>query len=219
MFGFNPPVNKVIATGYNLLYQQTRNTFILKRKWSPPLHKKGGKPSKLRARHFVYDLVEDCNLSKQPDIKVILNQFVDGVGNAGDVLSLRPTKAYTHFLVPGLAIYASPENLAKYQIDENKPKVESNYSSPYVQRTLGCLSRLVLQITMSKTQPWTLEPWHVRTSFRKAGFVVPEHAITMPPVTIKGPDLTLQDKEFLVTVKVSLIIFKAFILLQHLQVD
>lgn len=55
-----------------------QNTFILKRKWQPPLHKKGGKPSKLRARHFVYDLVEDTNLSKQPDIKVILNQFVDG---------------------------------------------------------------------------------------------------------------------------------------------
>lgn len=56
---------------------------------------------------------------------------------------------------------------------------------------------------MSKSEPWILEPWHVRTSFRKAGYVVPEHAITMPPITIKGPDLTLQEKEFFVTVKVS----------------
>ncbi|XP_045776412.1 39S ribosomal protein L9, mitochondrial [Maniola jurtina] len=203
MFSFRLPLNKVIVAGPNLLYQQTRNTFILKRKWPPPLHKKGGKPSKLRARHFVYDLVEDTNVTKQPDVKVILSQFVDGVGNAGDVLTLRPTIAYRDFLMPGLAMYASPENLAKHKVDEKKPKIESEYSSPYVQRTLGCLSRLVLQITMSKTQPWTLEPWHVRVSFRKAGFVVPEHAITMPPVTIKGPDLSLQEKEFAVTVKVN----------------
>ncbi|XP_023935889.2 39S ribosomal protein L9, mitochondrial [Bicyclus anynana] len=203
MLGLRSTLNKLCVAGSSVVCQQTRNTFILKRKWHPPLHKKNGRPSKLRARHFVYDLVEDTNLAKQSDIKIILNQFVDGVGNAGDVLSLRPVNAYKNFLMPGLAIYASPENLAKHKIDENKPKVDSNYSSPYVQRTLGCLSRLVLQITMSKTQPWTLEPWHVRTSFRKAGFVVPEHAITMPPVTIKGPDLTLQDKEFTVTVKVN----------------
>lgn len=68
---------------------------------------------------------------------------------------------------------------------------------------MGCLSRLVLQITMNKLTPWTLEPWHIRTSFRKAGFVVPEHAIEMPPVVIKGPDLSLQEKEFFVTVTVS----------------
>lgn len=67
---------------------------------------------------------------------------------------------------------------------------------------MGCLSRLLLQISMSKTQPWTLEPWHVRTSFRKAGFVVPEDTITMPPVKISGPDLSLQEKEFYVAVKV-----------------
>lgn len=67
---------------------------------------------------------------------------------------------------------------------------------------MGCLSRLVLQITMNKHEPWTLEPWHVSTSFRKAGFVVPEHAIKMPTQQIKGPDLSLQDKEFYVTVKV-----------------
>lgn len=55
-----------------------QNTYILKRKWPPPLHKKGGRPPKLRARHFVYDLVQDTSVTKKPDIKIILNQFVDG---------------------------------------------------------------------------------------------------------------------------------------------
>ncbi|XP_013135739.1 PREDICTED: 39S ribosomal protein L9, mitochondrial [Papilio polytes] len=193
----------IATTSKSLLINQTRNTFILRRRWPPSLHKKHGKPSKLRGRHFVYDLVEDTEVVKKPDMKIILNQFVEGVGESGDVLTLSPAKAYKNFLVPGLAVYATPENIAKYKVDENKPKVKSNFSSPYVQRTMGCLSRLLLQISMSKTQPWTLEPWHVRTSFRKAGFVVPEDTITLPPVKISGPDLSLQEKEFYVTVKIN----------------
>ncbi|CAG4953848.1 unnamed protein product [Parnassius apollo] len=203
MLGIRSIFNKAVTTFPTLFSQQTRNTFVLKRRWPPPLHKKGGKPSKLRGRHFVYDLVEDTNVRKKPDIKIILNQFVDGIGEAGDVLTLSPAKAYKEFLVPGLAVYASPDNIAKFKVDESKPKVEGTFSSPYVQRTIGCLSRLVLHITMSKKEPWTLEPWHVRASFRKAGFVVPEYAIKMPPVEIKGPDLSLQEKEFYVTVKIN----------------
>lgn len=77
----------------------------------------------------------------------------------------------------------------------------------YCFQTMGCLSRLVLQITMNKIEPWILEPWHISASFRKSGFVVPEHAIEMPPIQIKGPDLSLQDKEFYITVTVSYIVF------------
>ncbi|CAD0203914.1 unnamed protein product [Chrysodeixis includens] len=192
-----------ITAAPNLCHQQTRNTFVLKRKHPLPLHKKGGKPTKMRGRHFVYDLVEDTDIVKKPDIKVILNQFVNGVGVKGDVLSLRPTIAYRDYLMPGLAVYASPENLEKYKYVENEPQAEDIYSSPYVRRTLGRLSKLVLQITMNKLQPWTLEPWHISASFRKSGFIVPEHAIEMPPVQIKGPDLSLQDKEFLITVTIN----------------
>ncbi|CAH2045348.1 unnamed protein product, partial [Iphiclides podalirius] len=203
MLGIKSILNIAFTEAANSFNQQTRNTFILRRKWPPPLHKKGGRPSKLRARHFVYDLVEDTNVVKKPDIKIILNQFVDGVGDTGDMLSVRPTKAYREFLIPGLAVYASPANIEKYKVDESKPKAESTFSSPYVPRTMGCLSRLVLQITMNKTEPWILEPWHIRTSFRKAGYVVPEHAIKMPPIQIKGPDLSLQHKEFYVTVQIN----------------
>ncbi|KAI8425024.1 hypothetical protein MSG28_006907 [Choristoneura fumiferana] len=185
------------------MYFFLQTTFVLKRRWPPPLHKKGGKTTKLRGRHFVYDLVEDKNVVRQPDMKVILNQYVEGVGNAGDVLTMRPNQVYRDYLMPGLAVYATPENMEKYQVEENKPKSEDTFSSPYVQRTMNCLSRLVLQITMSKKEPWTLEPWHVKTSFRKAGFVVPEHAIKMPPGKVSGPDLSLQDKEFFVTVTIN----------------
>lgn len=55
-----------------------QNTFILKRKTPPPLHKKGGKPSKMKGRHFVYDFVKDTNTEKKPDISVILKEYVEG---------------------------------------------------------------------------------------------------------------------------------------------
>ncbi|XP_072929882.1 large ribosomal subunit protein bL9m [Epargyreus clarus] len=203
MFGLSKLLKVVTTSSADVISQQTRNTFILKRRWPPPLHKKGGKPNKLRGRHFVYDLVQDTDVVKKTSMKIILNQFVEGVGEAGNVLELSPNKAYNEFLLPGLAVYATPENFTKFKVDETKPKVEKAFSSPYVQRTMNCLSRLVLQITMSKEESWTLQPWHVRTSFRKAGFVVPEHAIIMPPVEIKGPDLSLQEKEFFVTVKIN----------------
>ncbi|CAG4957604.1 unnamed protein product [Colias eurytheme] len=205
MWGLRTILNKtcVLDQTQAVLNQQTRNTFILKRKWPLPLHKKGGKVPKMKNRHFIYELVEDTNISKKPDMKIILNKFVDGVGNVGDVLTLRPNVAYNEFLLPGLAVYATPENLQKFKTDENKSKETLQFTSPYVQRTIGVLSRLVLQITMSKTTPWKLEPWHIKTSFRKAGFVVPEHAITMPPIEINGPDLSLQEKEFFVTVKIN----------------
>ncbi|XP_049877670.1 39S ribosomal protein L9, mitochondrial [Pectinophora gossypiella] len=203
MLGIRSLLTKASVTVPDIFSQQTRNTFILKRKCPPPLAKKGGRPSKFRARHFIYDLVQDTNVLKQPDLKVILTQFVDGVGNPGDILTVRPNTAYRDLLLPGLAVYANPENLLKYKVDEEKPKVEVKFSSPYVQRTMNCLSRLVLQITMNKLQPWTLEPWHVATSFRKAGFIVPDYAIELPPVKITGPDLSLQDKEFYVTVTIN----------------
>lgn len=38
--------------------------------------------------------------------------------------------------MPGLAVYASPENMEKYKVDESKPKPESEYSSPHVQRVI-----------------------------------------------------------------------------------
>ncbi|XP_013183024.1 large ribosomal subunit protein bL9m [Amyelois transitella] len=203
MFSFSSFITKSCPNAINLLKQQSRNTFILKRRWPPPLHKKGGKPSKFRGRHFVYDLVQDTNIIKKPDLKIILNQFVDGVGNMGDILTLRPMVAYRDFLMPGLAVYATPDNILKYQVTDEKPTTENTYSSPYVQRTINLLSNLVLQITMSKMQPWTLQPWHVKASFRKSGFFVPEYAIEMPPVEIKGPDLSLQDKEFFITVTIN----------------
>ena len=55
---------------------------------------------------------------------------------------------------------------------------------------------------MNMHVPWELKKWHVRVAFRKAGIVIPEYAITLPKAPIIGPNLELQDREFLVRIKV-----------------
>lgn len=57
-----------------------------------------------------------------------------GVGTAGDVVTMASTKAYRELLLPGYAVYATPENMQKYKADENMPKNEDAHSSPYVLR-------------------------------------------------------------------------------------
>ena len=56
---------------------------------------------------------------------------------------------------------------------------------------------------MNKEEPWTLEPWHIRSAFRKAQVHVPDGAFTMPKDPIIGPDMELEGKEFYITVTVS----------------
>ncbi|XP_071441130.1 large ribosomal subunit protein bL9m [Hetaerina americana] len=179
--------------------QQIRTTFILKRKWPVGLHKEGT-PPRLRGRHFVYELVEDTTLRKHEKVDILLTTYVEGLGNRGEVVSVKPTFSYNNLLLPGLGVYPTPENIEKYTLDAQP---ESKHSSPYAERTVKFLSRLILSVVMNKEMPWTLEPWHISMSFRKAGLSVPEQAITMPRYPIKGPDLSLQNKEFLVKVTIN----------------
>lgn len=115
---------------FNLLFQ---TTFILKRKWEPLLHKKNQKPRKLRAKHFVYDLVEDTLIKKSKQLEVVLTTFVEGVGDKGDIVSLKPQYAYNNLLLPGLAVYKTDENIKKYQKTE-EDKRTILHSSPFAQR-------------------------------------------------------------------------------------
>lgn len=57
-----------------------QTTFILKRRTSPGLSKKNRQPKPLKAKHYVYDLVENTNVIREPDLKLILNSYVEGNG-------------------------------------------------------------------------------------------------------------------------------------------
>nr|CAD7205505.1 unnamed protein product [Timema douglasi] len=135
-------------------------------------------------------------------MEIILTDYVSGLGARGDKVSVKPNFAYNNLLLPGLAVYSTPENSEKYctpQEESIKPK----FSSPYASRTVGFLSKKTVAIVMNKEIPWKLEPWHIRMSFRKAGVDVAEHAIELPEKPITGPNLDLECKIFFVTITVN----------------
>ncbi|XP_076762434.1 mitochondrial ribosomal protein L9 [Xylocopa sonorina] len=193
----------LLSTQTNLV-QQSRNTFILKRRYPVPLHKKNERRARLKHKHFIYDLVENTNVRRQPVIDVILLEPIKRVGDRGQKITMNGQRAYETLILPKLAVYATPENLEKYLIEDIEEKKKlCAFSSEFVERTMESMSCLCLEIYMSMDVPWTIEKWHVRASFRKAGFIVPDDAITLPAKTISGPDLTIENKEFYVTVKIN----------------
>lgn len=179
-----------------------QNTFILKRRTPVSLHKKHSRP-KLRSRHFVYDLVEDTNTRKKEPLDLILTQFVTGIGNVGTRVSMHPALAYPKLLLPRLADYATPENIEKYTKLAEDQGDSMPFSSALVEKTVKYLSQKRISIVMSKDVPWTLEKWHIKANFRKAGIYVPEDAITLPEKPISGPNLDIQGKEFYVTLTIN----------------
>ncbi|KAJ8867397.1 hypothetical protein PR048_031198 [Dryococelus australis] len=190
------------ANGCINVNQQCRTTFILKRRKPPGLSKIGQRPKPLKYRHFIYDLVEDTSVKKQEIVDLILTDYVTGLGDIGDRVSVKSMAAYNKLLLPGLAVYATPENVEKYsklKSEVTKPK----FSSQFASRTVDYLSIMVLSVVMNKEVPWTVQPWHIRMSFRKSGVHMPESAIEMPAEPISGPDLKLEHKQFSVMVTIN----------------
>lgn len=186
------------------IYQQIRNTFVLKRKYPITFSKIGGHRKLLKGRHYVYDLVENTECRKQQDIKLILTQYVEGLGDRGDTVNVRPFYGYQQLLLPRLAVYASPENLELFASEiEGEQKEKPTYSSHFASKTIGYLSTRLVSVSMNRENPWTLEPWHIRVAFRKTGIIVPEEAIELPKQPISGPDMDKEDKEFAVFITIN----------------
>ncbi|EZA48530.1 hypothetical protein DMN91_006957 [Ooceraea biroi] len=185
------------------LLQQTRNTYILKRKYELPLHKKNQKPHRFKSRHYIYEVVDHQDKKKQKVLDLILTKFVSGIGNVGTRVSIPANVAYKSLLLPKLADYATPENVEKYMKLVETQEVESPFSSVTVENTMKYLTQLQVAVVMSKDVPWTLEKWHIRTHFRKVSVSVPEDAITMPEKPISGPNMDIEGKEFYVTLTIN----------------
>jgi len=180
-------------------FQQVRTcTYVVKRR-NPVGLTKPHKFASLRQKHFVYDTVEDTIPKPQKMLNVLLLKYVEDLGQAGEVV---PVKEQTGrlLIMTNRGAYASQANIERFGQDV---KEQVTYSSKYAVSTMQLLSKFVLNISMNKDTPWTLEPWHVRASFRKAKVHVPESAITMPQHVISGPDMTLEGKEFYITVTIN----------------
>lgn len=72
--------------------------------------------------------MKDTNTEKLPQIEVILKSYVEGLGNVGDKITVNSNYAYDKLLLRGLAVYATPDNIKKYETNSAK---EKQYSSAY----------------------------------------------------------------------------------------
>lgn len=64
--------------------------------------------------------------------------------------------------------------------------------------------KMIVNVSMNKDEPWTIEPWHIRVSLRKMNIhVLSDESIELPEQPISGPDLTLEGKSFVVHITVS----------------
>lgn len=141
-------------------------------------------------------------MRKKEPINLILTQYVKELGNAGTLVTMAPNKAYVELLLPRLAEYATPENIEKY-MKLAKDLDQTPFSSATVEGTIKYLSEMRLMVELSKTIPWTLEKWHIKASFRKAGIHAPEDTITLPERPISGPNPDIEGKEFYVTITIN----------------
>jgi len=171
------------------------------------LDKKHGRPHPLKAKDYIYDLVEHKDSKKEAPLQLILTSYVEGVGLADEVVTVAANIGRNQLLLPGLAVYASPENLEKrkQRLSATDNDGKPMHSSIYAELTRKALSRHILNVVVSNENPWTIEPWHIRAAFRRSGFCVPESAIELhrPEMPISGPNKDLEGKQFLVSVKIN----------------
>lgn len=109
---------------------------MLRRKYAVPLAKKNEATTKLRGRHFCYILEENTDYTKQPDMEVILTEYVAGLGKKGEVVKVRPNIAYYQLLMLGRAAYATPANIEKYSKMAQETEAEDLHSSKYAQKVI-----------------------------------------------------------------------------------
>ncbi|XP_066940325.1 large ribosomal subunit protein bL9m [Macrobrachium rosenbergii] len=183
--------------------QQLRTAYIVKRTNPLPLSKMHKRNRLMKGRHYLYEVIENTVTRKEDPLKVILTSSVEGLGSKGDIIETTPHRARNHLILPGLAVYASPENLEKYSYLMKEASTEDQASSPFSRKLTAELSLRIINVSMNMKHPWKIEPWHIRVAFRKAGIIVPEESITLPSQPIEGPDLSKQSKEFLVKVKIN----------------
>ncbi|XP_050535456.1 39S ribosomal protein L9, mitochondrial [Daktulosphaira vitifoliae] len=188
-----------LLSAQKTIYQFSRSLVILERRNPVQLQKKNSKQKPvLKGRHFVYDVVENLDIKKKENIDVILTSFIEGLGHKGEIVSVKPSFAYDHLLLPQLAVYASPENIENMKNNLYVARDEEKPSSIYSLKTMKYLQNMVLGVCMNKDEPWTIEKWHIRVALRKMNIhVLNDDCIEIPKKPISGPNLTLEGKSFI----------------------
>merc|ERR1711915_145522 len=135
-------------------------------------------------------------------IKLILLRNVDDYRKKGQVIEAEFSNAHKHLLLPGFAVYHSEENCQKYQ-DILLPEDEQVWSTPSVQDFYNFYCKRVFDICMNMENPWVIEPWHIKASLRKHKVWCSEADIEIPGGKIEGPNMDLENKEFVAVLTIN----------------
>jgi len=186
-----------------VMSSQVRNVTVVRRKYRPrqPNMDELSKNMKIK-RMQIYEVIQHTECEKKKLVSVVLKEYVEGHGDAGDVIDVLPGTARYALILPGLADYATPEAIAKAK-DRSDGIERKSFSSRYASTTIRIMRNRLFSLDMSETVPWTLEPWHIRVALRKYGLLAPESAIKLPLDDIHGPSDEVFNKDLIVTVLIN----------------
>jgi len=186
----------------------SRNTVIVKRVHKPPLIKIPGATPLETPQRIIDSSVVDSDDDRwmlyeveekfQPHhkVKLILLRNVDDYGKKGQIVDVYFHLAYKHLLLPKFAVYHSKENVETYK-DIIIPEGVNVYSSETAMAFINYYSKRVFDICMNMDVSWAIQPWHIKASLRKHKIWVKTEDILIPGGKIEGPDMTLENKEFI----------------------
>ncbi|KFP70889.1 hypothetical protein N310_09561, partial [Acanthisitta chloris] len=138
----------------------------------------------------IFRLVQDTKHLPRGQMQLLLTQPVENFGNRGDVVTVDKRVGRNKLLPQGLAVYASPENLRRFEEEklqqEGKVEVRQTQSG---EKTLKFLRSCRLEVGMKNNVKWELNNEIVaRHFFKNLGVSVPPHALRLPeePITRWG---------------------------------
>jgi len=144
-----------------------------------------------------YEVVRKTELEEKPLVKVVLKEFVEGFGDAGDVIDVVPEKARYDLILPGFAEYATPDALERGKLLAAMT-TKKRYSSKFSPLTCRMIGNRVFRLYMSDKNPWKLEAWHVRVALRQGGLIATDEAVCLPEEVIEGPSDEVFDKDVII---------------------
>jgi len=149
------------------------HTLVFEREYEPPLPKIGGKP-KLKRRHGIIKVKRIENGPKE--LKVVLTESSKVYGVKGEVVNL-PKFFARKLLDQKEAVYASPENIEEFAIDQ-----ESDGQTLTGRRIAFWLSSHdVFNCSFPFDKTWTLNAEHLsRCLQRDFDVLIPPSAIELP---------------------------------------
>uniref|UniRef100_A0A915L1S5 Large ribosomal subunit protein bL9m n=1 Tax=Romanomermis culicivorax TaxID=13658 RepID=A0A915L1S5_ROMCU len=150
-----------------------------------------------------YTNIRNTMTEKMPSAKIILIKNVDGIGKAGEIVTVRSHMLREFYFPSGSAVYASPYNIEKYS--KLKDQHDELTIEPHIKMGVGrhlydlanYLNSKAVPVYVALENNWTLEKWHVKMALEMHDVVTNENQIILnPDALLNGPNMRLQNLLF-----------------------